>query len=417
MPCSEKRARLLLERDRAIVKRMYPFMIQLKDRTQDDSALQDIEIKIDPGSKTTGIAVCRVKEGHVVTINLIELEHRGIVIKKKLQQRAMYRRNRRSRKTRYRQARFLNRTKPKGWLPPSLMHRVTSTMNWASRLRKWCPVEAFAVERVKFDMQKMMNPETTGLEYQQGELQGYEVKEYLLEKFNRTCAYCGTSHGIMEVEHMQPKSRGGSNRISNLVLACFQCNRNKGSMTVQEYLKDDPPRLAKLLKQVRSPLRDAAAVNSTRNRLFKDLLNTGLPVMTGTGAQTKHNRRRFNIGKTHALDAACVGEMRSLRITNLFHLGIKCEGRGKYRRTLSDTHGRPRAYLMKTKRVFDFQTGDIVKTTVPGLAGIRIPVTSKIVVRETGYFSVKYQNRLRDTPYKNCRLLQRADGYSYTSLN
>src|SRR5690606_33472877 len=101
------------------------------------------------------------------------------------------RRSRRNRKTRYRPARFLNRTRPEGWLPPSLMSRVHNITTWANRLYKFTPMTHIAMELVKFDMQAMQNPEISGMEYQQGELAGYEVREYLLEKWNRKCAYCG----------------------------------------------------------------------------------------------------------------------------------------------------------------------------------------------------------------------------------
>jgi len=126
------------------------------------------------------------------------------------------RRSRRSRKTRYRKPRFNNRTRPKGWLPPSLMSRVFNIETWVARLRRYCPITAISLELVRFDIQKMQNPEINGIEYQQGELFGYEVREYLLEKFGRKCAYCCAEGIPLQVEHIIPKTRGGSNRVSNL---------------------------------------------------------------------------------------------------------------------------------------------------------------------------------------------------------
>jgi hypothetical protein len=129
MPCSHKRARLLLERSRAKVVRVVPFVIQLTDRFLETCVLQDIEVKIDPGSKFTGLCLSRTTNGIVHVLSLIELEHRGQFISKKLKVRAVLRKSRRSRNTRYRQSRFLNRTRSKktGWLPPSLLHRVHTT--------------------------------------------------------------------------------------------------------------------------------------------------------------------------------------------------------------------------------------------------------------------------------------------------
>ncbi|WP_197047582.1 HNH endonuclease, partial [Planktothrix serta] len=68
-------------------------------------------------------------------------------------------------------------------------------------------------------LQQLENPEISGIEYQQGELQGYEVRQYLLEKWSRKCAYCGVENVPLEVEHIHPKSQGGTDRISNLTVA------------------------------------------------------------------------------------------------------------------------------------------------------------------------------------------------------
>jgi hypothetical protein len=59
MPCTEKRARQLLARGRARVHRLVPFVIRLTDRAEKTCALRPLRIKLDPGSKTTGLAVVR----------------------------------------------------------------------------------------------------------------------------------------------------------------------------------------------------------------------------------------------------------------------------------------------------------------------------------------------------------------------
>ncbi|HBP79961.1 MAG TPA: HNH endonuclease, partial [Halomonas sp.] len=167
MPCSEKRARLLLQRGRAVVHKRYPFTIRLKDRV--GGSTQPLSLGIDPGSKTTGLALIREPDSqqrHVLC--LFELIHRGYQIKKALQQRAAFRRRRRSANLRYRAPRFNNRTKPKGWLAPSLQHRVDTVTAWVNRLNRLAPVTAISQELVRFDTQKLDNPEINGVEYQQG---------------------------------------------------------------------------------------------------------------------------------------------------------------------------------------------------------------------------------------------------------
>lgn len=190
MPCSEKRARKLLAYDRARVHRVVPFVIRLVDRRQSDCALQPLRLKLDPGSKTTGMALVREDDGKHPGLLLAELRHRGQAIRDALAQRRAFRRARRSRKTRYRARRFDNRRRPEGWLAPSLRHRVDTTRAWVRRLQRWAPVTAISQELVRFDTQALQNPEVSGVEYQRGELHGYEVREYLLEKWGRRCAYC-----------------------------------------------------------------------------------------------------------------------------------------------------------------------------------------------------------------------------------
>ena len=147
-----------------------------------------------------------------------ELHHRGRVIRDALTSRRQLRSSRRSRKLRHRPARFLNRTKPEGWLPPSLMHRVLTVISWAKRLDRWTPLDSFSMELVSFDTQKMMNPDIQRQDYQRGTLFGTEVRAYLMHKWEGKCAYCGKQEKGLEVEHLVPRSRGGSNRVSNLVM-------------------------------------------------------------------------------------------------------------------------------------------------------------------------------------------------------
>ena len=206
-------ARKLLSSGRASIYRRYPFTIILKCKVV-DAEIHALRLKIDPGSKRTGLAIVNDKTGDVVFA--AEVEHRGEQIKKAMDSRRVLRRGRRSCKTRYRKPRFLNRKRKEGWLPPSLMSRIYNIETWIRRLRQLCPIVALSLELVKFDTQAMQNPEISGVEYQQGELQGYEIREYLLEKFGRRCVYCGEENVPLQVEHIIPKTRGGSNRVSNL---------------------------------------------------------------------------------------------------------------------------------------------------------------------------------------------------------
>jgi 5-methylcytosine-specific restriction endonuclease McrA len=293
MPCSQKRARQLLERGRARVHKRFPFTIRLVDRLEQDSVLQPLTLKIDPGSKTTGIALVREAGPRAEVVSLIELEHRGEKIKKKLKQRAAFRRRRRSANLRYRAPRFNNRRRKKGCLPPSLQHRVDTTLSIVNKFRSLAPVTAIAQELVRFDTELIENPEISGLEYQQGTLAGYEVRQYLFEKWGRKCVYCDAVHVPLNLDHVIPRSNGGSDRASNLVPACIPCNQNKDAEDIQDFLAKDESRLKRILKQAKKPLKDAAAVHATRWALYGALQSLGLPVSVGTGRRTKWNRHRF----------------------------------------------------------------------------------------------------------------------------
>jgi 5-methylcytosine-specific restriction endonuclease McrA len=264
--CHPARARKLLNSLQAKVFRRYPFTIIMEEKEVENCSVHPHRLKIDPGAKTTGIAI--VQDSRVVWA--AELTHRGFQIRDSLTNRQQLRRARRNRKTRYRKPRFLNRTRPEGWLAPSLQSRVDNILTWAKKLIRYCPITDISTELVRFDTQAMQNPEISGVEYQQGELAGYEVREYLLEKWGRTCAYCNAKDTPLEIEHIVPRSRGGSNRPSNLTIACHPCNQKKGNQEIKQFLAKKPDLLASILSGAKKPLADAAAVNSTRCSLFEN---------------------------------------------------------------------------------------------------------------------------------------------------
>lgn len=426
MPCSEKRARLLLGRGRARVHRIVPFTIRLLDRRAADCELQPLRLKLDPGSKTTGLALVLDIEniepttGEVTrcaaVLSLFELMHRGRQISEALTARRQMRHRRRG-NLRYRAPRFLNRAnQQKGWLAPSLQHRVDTTVAWVARIRRWTPVTALSSELVRFDMQQLENPEIEGAGYSQGTLTGYEVREYLLEKWRRTCAYCDAKDIPLQIEHIEPRARSGSNRISNLCLACQACNQKKATRTLLDFLKKDPARLARIQAQAKQPLRDAAAVNATRWALANALKTTGLPLELASGGKTKFNRHCLSVPKTHALDAACVGQVNAItgwKQPALHTLTIKAMGRGSYQRTQLDAFGFPRGYLMRAKSVHGFQTGDRVKAIVPRgkKAGVHV---GRVAIRKTGSFNITTPaSVVQGISHRHCRVVQRNDGYGY----
>jgi 5-methylcytosine-specific restriction endonuclease McrA len=365
-PVHPGRARLLLKEGKAAVYRRYPFTLILKTQV-DAPAASALRLKIDPGAKTSGLALVNDQTGEVVWA--AALSHRGASIKKRMDARRGVRRKRRSRFTRYRQARFNNRTNRKGRLAPSLESRVANVLTWVERLRRLCPIGAISMELVKFDMQAMHHPEITGVLYQQGERMGYEVREYLLEKWGRTCAYCGASDVALEIEHILCRARGGTHRVSNLTLACQPCNVKKGTQLIQDFLKKKPEVLARILAQV----------------------------------------------KTHWLDAVCVGQStpEHLETSQVTPLLIEATGRGHRQMCGVDEYGFPIRHRQRSKVHFGYQTGDLVRAVVPkgARAGTHV---GRVLARASGYFDLSTKaGRQAGISYRYCRPIHRNDGYSY----
>ena len=439
-------ARRLLSDGKAAIWRRYPFTLILKTVAEEPQREPALRVKIDPGSRTTGLAVVDDATGELVWA--AELAHRGHHVKKLLDARRAIRRGRRSRKTRYRPARFNNRcrggnchgcggnparnkslcrpcaAKPRSernpqlavkWLPPSLMTRVHNIDTWVRRLRSVAPVSAISVETVRFDTQKMENPEISGVEYQQGTLLGYEVREYLLEKWQRTCAYCKAKNVPLEIEHIVPRSRGGSNRITNLAMSCHDCNQTKGNKTAAEF--GHP----KVQAQAQMPLKDTAAVNATRYKIRDVLGAHGLPVEVGTGGRTKFNRTRRGLSKSHWADAACVGASTPERLiirpgypVTIKSMGPTGQSLGK-RQMCRTKNGFPcSAPKSKAKRVNGFQNGDIVRADIPKgkHAGVHV---GRVNIRASGSFRLGKPDgsAIGSVSWKLLTLLQRAGSYDY----
>ena len=407
-PVHPGRARMLLSQGKAAVYRCFPFTIILKTAVEAPK-LEPLRVKLDPGSKTTGIAVVNDADGAVVFA--ANLEHRGQHIKARLDSRRAIRRSRRNRHTRYRQARWQNRKHHDGWLPPSLESRIANTLTWVARLRRLCPVSALSLELVKFDTQQMQNAEITGVEYQQGTLAGYEAREYLLEKWGRKCCYCGKQDVPLQIEHIQPRANGGTNRVSNLTLACDKCNKAKGTADIRAFLKNKPDVLKRVLAQAKAPLKDAAAVNATRWALYERLKTTGLSLECGSGGLTKFNRTNRGLRKDHWIDAACVGKStpEQISIDAVCALTIKACGSGVRQMCRMNKYGFVRTGPKQAKFVKGFQTGDIVKAIVPSgkKAGTSM---GRVAVRATGSFNI---TNARGTVQGISFNYYKMDGYSY----
>jgi hypothetical protein len=213
MPCSPRKARLLLKEGRARVVRRVPFTIRLLHGSSGYRQL--IFGGRDPGL-TQGVTAVRQDGGLLFQA---EAKCRPD-ISEKLDERRNYRRSRRSRKTRYREPRFLNRARPEGWVPPSIRQLKHEHDKLCSLAESILPIAAWAVELNKFDFQKMENPGIQGAQYQNGPRKGYfDVREYVLERDGYACILCGSAKSRKLF-----RLRGKSDRPRNLVTLCGDCH-------------------------------------------------------------------------------------------------------------------------------------------------------------------------------------------------
>ncbi len=284
MPTTQHTGKKLLKEGKATVVQRCPFTIQLNYATGE--ATQSIKLGVDPGY---------MKLGFSATTDKLEVISCTLRLRKdvsnKLAEKRRYRSTRRGRLG-YRPPRFDNRTRPEGWLPPSIQHRHDSHIRLGETLETMLPIPFKKIEVGNFDAHKMQHPEITGVEYQQGELQGYEVKEYLLDKWGRKCAYCGKTGVPLEVEHIVPKSRGGTDRVSNLTIACRKCNLKKGDKTAEEF------GYPHIQQQAKTPLKATACLNNIRWKLVEQL-----DAEYTYGYVTKYHRNKLGLEKSHINDA------------------------------------------------------------------------------------------------------------------
>lgn len=298
MPCSQRKARILLKEGKAKIYKYNPFTIQLCYATGESK--QDCHIGADTGSKHIGLAV--TSEDKVLFKGEVELRQD---VKSNLNKRRMYRRDRRNRKTRYRKARFLNRKRTDRWLPPSLQNRINHAFRWIDELSKLVPNPIIHIEVGKFDTAKMINPDIQGVDYQQGKTYGfYDERYFVFARDNYTCQCCGKSKDkILQTHHIIYRSNGGTNRVDNLITICTDChtsdNHKKGGI-LYKWQKEQ-----KKVKQYK----EHPFMNILRKRIF-----TRYPEAIITyGSETTPKRKEIGLDKTHYNDAIIISGITNVK--------------------------------------------------------------------------------------------------------
>ena len=399
-------ARILLRKKLAVIHKVYPFTIRLRDNSCGSNG-RAYTVKIDPGSRHTGIAITDDKNAVVM---LAEIEHRGHLIKKDLVSRKAVRYSRRQRKTRYRPARLLNRTKPEGWLAPSVKSRADNVINFIKKYKKLINIDKVMIENVSFDTAQMSsNTNLIGTAYQQGPLYQKELRSFIFSRSNGKCVYCGAK--ATEIDHTIARANGGTDSTYNLVAACRACNKKKSNSSLKEF--------GKLMNKDYSHLepkklpKDAAIVQSAREYTIRKIKDIIPNTISYAAWMTKYNRDQLGLPKEHYYDALSVGNIQNYKFLTNKVLVISAKGRGSRQMCRVDKYGFPRASAKASKVVRGFQTGDIVKAVVT--KGSKIgEYLGRVAVKSDGYFNIQTKAKtIQCIGYKYCHLIQRGDGYSY----
>ena len=297
MPCSQRKARLLLKEGKAKIIGYKPFTIQLLQATGE--TIQEVHFGVDTGAKHIGIAA--ISSNKVLAKGEIELRddvHKNMMV------RHQARRDRRNRKTRYRKDRFLNRKRKDGWLPPTVQSKLDATFMWIDRFDSLLPNPILHIEVGKFDTQKMINPDITNEEYQNGQCAGYyDVRYFVFARDNYTCQVCKRKNKILNTHHIIYRTKGGTDRADNLITVCTDChtseNHKVGGILYNWMIKH------KKVKQYK----EATFMNIVRKRTFAKYPKAIITY----GSETSPYRKELGLEKTHYNDAIAITKIENIK--------------------------------------------------------------------------------------------------------
>lgn len=303
MPTNRVRARKLLKKGKAIIYKHAPFTIQLAYESEKN--VQPIEFCEDTGAKHIGVSIKSRKHEYVHA----QFDHLKDEAKRHRDQR-MYRRTRRSRK-RYRKSRIDNRRKIKGWLAPTVEHKKNNHVRIFAMFYEVCPISEAVVESGKFDPAALQAIEETGkrlqgTDYQHGKKYALaNLRETVFARDHYKCCICGMGveeGAILQVHHIVYRSKGGTDRINNLLTVCSKCHTPKNHK---------PGGKLHGLKPVTRSFKDASFMNIVRWAIANEIREKypNVEVKNTYGAYTKAKRRELGqLEKTHANDAYAMGE-------------------------------------------------------------------------------------------------------------
>lgn len=387
MPCKPRKARVLLKEKKAKVVKRTPFTIQLLYGSS--GYKQAVSLGVDAGTKHIGLSATTKKQ----VLFEADIQLRTDIVKL-LSTRRQMRSGRRSRKTRYRKPQFLNRTRSKGWLAPSIQHKVDSHIKVVNMVNAILPISKITVEVAQFDTQLLKSPEIQGKEYQQGEQMGFwNTREYVLFRDKHTCQRCKgkSSDKILTVHHMKTRKTGGDSP-ANLITLCKSCHHYIHKHNLEESMIRTVP-----------PLRDATQMTIMRWFIYNGVKEHYPEVKLTYGYKTKRTRIENNLQKSHRVDARCISDnpLAMPLSTTYLYKQVRQNNRQLHKMTIAK--GDYRKANKAEKSVKGFQLFDKVI-----YEGIECFVFGR---RKTGYFDLRTLDGInvhKSASFKKLRLVEKA---------
>ena len=392
--------RRMLNSGRAKVIKRCPFTIQLLYVTT--GYTQPVSLGIDAGSKHIGVsATTKDKVLYEADVTLRN------DISDLLTARRQFRHSRRNRKLRYRKPRFNNRvhSKNKGWLAPSVQHKVDTHLQVIANIHKFLPISSITVEVASFDTQLVKaqldgTPLPEGIDYQQGELLDWNLREYVFFRDNYECQWC---HGkskdkVLHTHHWNYWRGDHTNKPDSLITLCGTCNDSPNHKP-DGFLYGWEPKITHNFK-------DVAFMGIMRWTLYNKLKELYPEVHVTYGYITKNTRIRAGLPKEHYTDARCISGNPEAETDGIvyFQKKVRRHNRQIHKANFSRGHVRKRntaLYLVKGFRLFD-------KVSYQGQEGF---IFGR---RSSGYFDLRTLDGIaihRSASWKQLRLLEPARGY------
>ncbi len=390
MPCSPRKARLLLKQGKATMVNRTPFTIQLLHGSS--GYKQDISLGVDAGTKHVGLSATTEKKVLYEAEILLRTD-----IQKLLAARRAFRSNRRNRKTRYRQLRFNNRRRLKGWLPPSIQNKVVAHLNVIRQVVKVLPIQNITVEVAQFDTQLLKNPNISGTDYQKGDQMGFwNVREYVLFRDKHECQWCHgkSSDKILNVHHRESRKTGG-NSPDNLVTLCETCHH-----------KIHREGLDGQVKRKTASLRDATQMTILRWFIYNGIKEFHPSAKLTYGYITKNTRITYGLEKSHTVDARCISGNPLSMPSEAIYLIKQVRGQNRQLHKATILKGGIRKKNKAPRYLFGYQLFDKVR-----YEDKECFIFGR---RSSGSFDLRLLDGTKITAgisYKKCKLLERASTY------